>query len=120
MEHQLISNNIIIYQITRKHIIVILSNFRCTNPLSNGCERVGSPQFVLNPVKSARIRTVNSFAFRYGRVEVKAKMPSGDWLWPAIWLMPKYNTYGVWPASGEIDMVESRGNKDLMLVSYKY
>jgi len=31
-------------------------------------------------------------------------------LWPAIWLLPKRNSYGDWPASGEIDIVESRGN----------
>lgn len=69
---------------------------------------------VLNPIKSARIRTVNSFAFKYGKVEVNAKMPSGDWLWPAIWFLPKHNSYGSWPSSGEIDLVESRGNRDLM------
>jgi len=59
---------------------------------------------------SARLRTVNSFSFKYGRVEVTAKMPKGDWIWPAIWFLPKYNEYGPWPASGEIDLVESRGN----------
>jgi hypothetical protein len=31
-------------------------------------------------------------------------------LWPAIWLLPVNSTYGSWPRSGEIDMVESRGN----------
>ncbi len=34
-----------------------------------------------------------------------------DWLWPAIWLLPEKNAYGQWPASGEIDVMESRGNK---------
>lgn len=29
-------------------------------------------------------------------------MPVGDWLWPAIWLLPKRSKYGQWPASGEI------------------
>jgi beta-glucanase (GH16 family) len=43
-------------------------------------------------------------------VEVKAKLPKGDWLWPAIWLLPVYNEFGNWPASGEIDIMESRGN----------
>ena len=51
-----------------------------------------------------------SFAFRYGKVEVRAKLPIGDWLWPAIWLLPRNNQYGNWPASGEIDIMESRGN----------
>ena len=43
-------------------------------------------------------------------MEVRAKLPKGDWLWPAIWLLPRYNEYGTWPASGEIDIMESRGN----------
>jgi len=46
----------------------------------------------------------------YGRVEVRAKVPKGDWIWPAIWLLPKYDEFGNWPASGEIDIMESRGN----------
>ncbi|CAG4937642.1 unnamed protein product [Colias eurytheme] len=86
---------------------------RCTNPQWYGCERQGTPTNILNPIKSARLRTVNSFSFRYGRVEVRAKMPAGDWLWPAIWLMPAYNAYGSWPSSGEIDLVESRGNRNM-------
>ena len=40
-------------------------------------------------------------------------MPKGDWLWPAIWMLPQFEEYGGWPASGEIDLVESRGNLDL-------
>ncbi|GFR79102.1 beta-1,3-glucan-binding protein [Elysia marginata] len=46
---------------------------------------------------------------RYGIVEVRARIPRGDWLWPCIWLMPKDNKYGAWPRSGEIDIMESRG-----------
>ena len=37
-------------------------------------------------------------------------MPKGDWIWPAIWMLPKNAEYGNWPSSGEIDIVESRGN----------
>ncbi|CAM9541589.1 unnamed protein product, partial [Heterosigma akashiwo] len=37
-------------------------------------------------------------------------MPSGDWLWPGLWMMPQDSDYGIWPNSGEIDIVESRGN----------
>lgn len=35
---------------------------------------------------------------------------SSDWLWPAVWMLPEENTYGPWPASGEIDILEARGN----------
>ncbi|KZV93954.1 concanavalin A-like lectin/glucanase [Exidia glandulosa HHB12029] len=65
---------------------------------------------VINPVMSARLHTRNSKSIRYGRVEVKAKLPQGDWMWPAIWMLPVDETYGPWPSSGEIDIMESRGN----------
>lgn len=64
----------------------------------------------MNPILSARLRTANSFSFKYGRVEFRAKLPKGDWLWPALWMLPKHNEYGNWPASGEIDIMETRGN----------
>ncbi|KAK7096009.1 hypothetical protein V1264_005357 [Littorina saxatilis] len=50
---------------------------------------------------------------RYGRVEVLAQLPKGDWLWPAIWLMPRTAKYGAWPRSGEIDLMEAAGNRNL-------
>nr|AGA16572.1 Gram negative bacteria-binding protein 2 [Coptotermes formosanus] len=86
----------------------------CTNPTDRGCERTGSPTNLLNPITSARIRTVESFSFTYGKVEVRAKLPAGDWIWPAIWLLPRFNFYGSWPSSGEIDLLESRGNRQLI------
>jgi len=82
----------------------------CTGNQWWGCERTSTPANMLNPITSARLRTAESFTFKYGRVEVKAKLPRGDWLWPAIWLLPAHNSYGQWPASGEIDICESRGN----------
>jgi beta-glucanase (GH16 family) len=84
---------------------------QCTMNQFYGCERSAAASGnVINPVQSARVRTVNSFSTKYGRVEVRAKLPRGDWLWPAIWMLPKHNEYGTWPASGEIDIMESRGN----------
>ncbi|KAK5412770.1 hypothetical protein LTR06_005741 [Exophiala xenobiotica] len=65
---------------------------------------------IVNPARSARINTKKGATIKYGRVEVVAKMPRGDWLWPAIWMLPANNTYGPWPMSGEIDIAESRGN----------
>ncbi|CAG7835655.1 unnamed protein product [Allacma fusca] len=85
----------------------------CTGAQWSGCRKEGSSVNIINPVMSARIRTVNSFSFKYGVVKVRAKLPAGDWLWPAIWLMPKNQQYGTWPASGEIDIMESRGNLNL-------
>jgi beta-glucanase (GH16 family) len=84
---------------------------QCTGNAFYGCYRnaMGSGNYI-NPITSARLRSVNSFAFKYGRVQINAKLPKGDWIWPAIWMLPKDNEYGQWPASGEIDIVESRGN----------
>ncbi|RDB22986.1 Beta-1,3-glucan-binding protein [Hypsizygus marmoreus] len=65
---------------------------------------------IINPVQSARLTTRYSASIKYGRVEVRAKMPEGDWMWPAIWMLPRDEVYGPWPLSGEIDIVESRGN----------
>lgn len=48
----------------------------------------GQSDKILNPIRSARIKTQKSFRFRYGKVEIRAKMPRGDWLWPAVWMMP--------------------------------
>ncbi|KIV95308.1 hypothetical protein PV10_02978 [Exophiala mesophila] len=65
---------------------------------------------IINPVKSGRINTKKGANIKYGRVEVVAKLPQGNWLWPAIWMMPSESVYGAWPKSGEIDIAESRGN----------
>jgi beta-glucanase (GH16 family) len=40
---------------------------------------------IINPVRSARLTTAGKKTIKYGRVEVVAKLPKGDWLWPAIW-----------------------------------
>jgi beta-glucanase (GH16 family) len=40
---------------------------------------------IINPVRSARLTTKGKKMITYGRVEVVAKLPAGDWLWPAIW-----------------------------------
>ncbi|KAF9264998.1 glycoside hydrolase family 16 protein [Marasmius fiardii PR-910] len=65
---------------------------------------------IINPVQSARLSTRKSASIKYGKVEVRAKIPTGDWMWPAIWMLPVDNTYGAWPLSGEIDIMEARGN----------
>ena len=56
---------------------------------------------------SARLHTRDRFAFRYGRIEARIRLPGGQGLWPAFWLLPQDNTYGGWAASGEIDIVEA-------------
>ncbi len=58
---------------------------------------------------SARMRTINKGDWLYGRFEIRAKLPIGQGLWPAIWMLPTTETYGMWAASGEIDIMEMRG-----------
>ncbi|KAJ8608620.1 hypothetical protein CTAYLR_009169 [Chrysophaeum taylorii] len=64
---------------------------------------------VLPPVFSAKLTTKDTFSFLYGRVEFEARIPSGKWEWPALWLMP-VDSSKPWPAGGEIDVMEARGN----------
>ncbi|KAF8468735.1 glycoside hydrolase family 16 protein [Russula ochroleuca] len=84
----------------------------CTNTNLTACGAVSNARSgaVINPAMSARISTKGKRSIRYGKVEVRAKLPRGDWLWPAIWMLPENNTYGPWPLSGEIDIMEARGN----------
>jgi beta-glucanase (GH16 family) len=56
---------------------------------------------------SARINTRDRFAFRYGRIEASMKLPPGQGIWPAFWLLAQDSPYGRWAASGEIDIVEA-------------
>lgn len=58
---------------------------------------------------SSRIRTRNLGDWRYGRYEIRAKLPTGQGLWPAIWMLPTDEVHGVWAASGEIDIMEAVG-----------
>jgi beta-glucanase (GH16 family) len=60
---------------------------------------------------SARMNTAYKRDWLYGRVDVRAKMPTGRGLWPAIWMLPTDWVYGGWPASGEIDMMELLGHE---------
>lgn len=54
----------------------------CTDSDQKNCERQAGGNVVINPVRSARLTTGSSFSFKYGRLEVIAKLPVGDWLWP--------------------------------------
>jgi len=58
---------------------------------------------------SARLTTKNKGDWTFGRVEVRAKLPSGTGVWPAIWMFFSEHTYGGWPESGEIDIMEYVG-----------
>ena len=62
------------------------------------------------PYSSARIRTRKRGDWKYGRFEIRAKMPKGQGIWPAVWMLPTESKYGGWASGGEIDIIESRGS----------
>ncbi|MBJ6368442.1 glycoside hydrolase family 16 protein [Snuella sedimenti] len=66
---------------------------------------------------SARLLTKDKYEFTYGKVEVKAKLPSGSGTWPAIWMLgANIDTVG-WPACGEIDIMEHWGHNPKIVSS---
>jgi len=79
----------------------------CTQSAQYGCHREGQ-YGILPPVMSGKVKS--KATIRYGSVEVRARIPRGDWLWPAIWMLPRSSVYGGWPRSGQIDIMESTGN----------
>ncbi len=58
---------------------------------------------------SAKIWTQGVINFKYGKIELRAKLPTGRGTWPAFWMMPQTSKYGAWPRSGEIDIMEHVG-----------
>lgn len=65
--------------------------------------------FMGSAYTSARITTEGKRTFRYGKVEARLQLPSGRGLWPAFWLLGANTPTVGWPASGEIDIMEYRG-----------
>ncbi|WP_226647546.1 carbohydrate binding domain-containing protein [Mesobacillus subterraneus] len=68
-------------------------------------------QFGTYDYTSAKLKTKGLFSKKYGRYEIKAKLPTGKGLWPALWMLPEDDKYGVWAASGEIDIMEAWGSR---------
>lgn len=87
-----------------------MPNNECTSNAYYGCARSSNGQNILNPIQSAQLRSYKKLNIKYGKVDVRARLPKGDWIWPAIWFLPTDHAYGSWPASGEIDLIEGRGN----------
>ena len=56
---------------------------------------------------SGKVRTRGLHAWKYGRIEMRAKVPAGQGIWPAFWMMPADDFFGPWPLSGEIDILEA-------------
>jgi beta-glucanase (GH16 family) len=60
---------------------------------------------------SGRIRSMEKGDWTYCKVEFRAKMPKGQGLWAAVWMLPTDEEYGGWAASGELDIMEYLGHE---------
>lgn len=66
---------------------------------------------------SAKITTKAKYEFKYGRIEARIKLPAGQGLWPALWMLGNDFPITPWPASGEIDIMENRGSNPNATIS---
>ncbi|KAL6430253.1 hypothetical protein ACFW04_007762 [Cataglyphis niger] len=87
---------------------------KCTSTIPEECSRQALSYSILPPIISARLTTKERFVLRYGKIEIRARFPQGDWLYPEMWLEPKYSTYGANYASGRVLLGMSRGNENLV------
>jgi len=91
-----------------------LQYYRAENAVvSNGTLKIIAKQesFGGKNYTSARLRTKDKADFAYGRFEASIKMPIGQGIWPAFWMLSTDEPYGGWPQSGEIDIVELLGQE---------
>lgn len=86
--------------------------YDCTGELNTTeCRRDGDSDYILPPLITSQFSTINSFRFRYGRVEIRAKLPSADWVFPQVFLNPVKHKYGSTNySSGQLRVVQSQGS----------
>lgn len=79
----------------------------------NGFLRITAREedFEGNAYTSGRIKTQGLFTTTYGRVEASIRLPAGQGIWPAFWMLGNDITEVSWPACGEIDILELRGQQ---------
>ena len=75
-------------------------------------ESLGGKQYT-----STRIKTEGKKTFKFGRIDIRAKLPKGKGIWPALWMLPQNNVYGGWPRSGEMDIMELVGHEPARIYS---
>lgn len=91
-----------------------LEYYRAENAVvSNGTLKIIAKRenFGTRNYTSARLRSINKGDWTYGRFEARMKMPVGQGMWPAFWMLSTDETYGGWPQSGEIDIMEWIGKE---------
>lgn len=95
------------------------TNRSSNNIVSNGTLKITTQRenFSGATFTSSRLLTKNKFQFTYGKIEVRAKLPSGGGSWPAIWMLGSSIDTTPWPACGEIDIMEHVGNQQNKIFS---
>jgi beta-glucanase (GH16 family) len=71
--------------------------------------------FAGSPYTSSRIITQDKFDFQYGRVDIRAALPYGQGIWPALWMLGSNISTVGWPSCGEIDIMEMIGHQPATL-----
>ncbi|XP_044256880.1 beta-1,3-glucan-binding protein-like [Tribolium madens] len=85
---------------------------KCTGiPGTTECVQKAVAFLILPPVASGRITTKNKWSFKFGKIEIRAKLPKGDWIYPQLFLNPVNEEYGPDYASGQIRIAYLPGNK---------
>lgn len=81
------SDEIGVNAVTNGYVVNLTRDGTCTSTTAKDCvifsNNTLSNISIIPPIQSARLTTKFSKSIRFGRVEVKAKMPTGDWIWPA-------------------------------------
>jgi hypothetical protein len=95
------NNEVQFYTSSSENVVVTGGNLKITAKLQSQ----GGSSYT-----SARLKSENKFEFTYGKIEARAKMPVGGGTWPAIWMLGQDYATNTWPACGEIDIMEHRGN----------
>lgn len=78
-------------------------------------ENYAGPDGITREYTSARLKTQGLFAQKYGRFEARIKVPEGQGLWPAFWMMGDDLSSVGWPKCGEIDIMENIGKEPGMV-----
>jgi beta-glucanase (GH16 family) len=78
-------------------------------------ERLTGVDGITRDYTSARLKTLDTFAQAYGRFEARMKLPRGQGLWPAFWMLGDNFPSDGWPACGEIDIMENVGREPALV-----
>ena len=80
--------------------------------VSNGTLKIVTKKesYLGSSYTSSRMLTKGKFSFKYGKIEMRAKLPKGGGTWPAFWMLGDNIDSVGWPACGEIDIMEHVGN----------